>query len=432
MIEKQLRKYIAPNVFAMIGTSCYVFADTFFVAASEGVNGITALNLILPLYGIIYAIGSMLGIGSATRYSLQRSLGGKDADDYFSNSIFWTILVSLLFVVAGVFLPEAILRLMGADDTILSLGLPYIRIVLCFTPFFMLNYTFTAFVRNDGAPKVAMTATLVSGIFNIVFDYILMFPMQMGMVGAALATVISPIVSILICMTHYLSNRNTVRFVKKLPSLRKALSSCSLGIVAFVGEISGGITTMVFNFLLLGLLGNIGVAAYGVIANMAIIATALLNGVAQGLQPLASEVHGKGDRDAEHRIYKYSLKIGIGIAILLIVIVSVFTVQLVRIFNSENSVELAYYAEPGMRIYFLGFLIAAINIVKAGFFSATGKGKESSIISLSRGIVAIVVFAFLLSKLFGVFGVWLAFLVSELFTLILTEVLTRRTKKEVK
>lgn len=124
---------------------------------------------------------------------------------------------------------------MGADDTILNLGSSYMQVILCFAPLFMLNYTFTAFVRNDGSPKIAMTATLVSGVFNIVFDYIFMFPMNMGMFGAALATGFSPIVSMTICMTHYLSKRNTIRFTKTLPSVTRLRNSCNLGIVAFVG-----------------------------------------------------------------------------------------------------------------------------------------------------------------------------------------------------
>lgn len=148
---------------------------------------------------------------------------------------------------------------------------------------FILNYTATAFVRNDGAPNVAMAATLGSGIFNIVFDYIFIFPLGLGMAGAAWATAVSPVVSMAICLTHYLSKRNTVRFMRKLPSLRKLLAACELGVVAFVGEISSGITTMVFNFVLLDLVGNIGVAAYGVVANLALVGTALFNGVSQGL-----------------------------------------------------------------------------------------------------------------------------------------------------
>lgn len=419
MIEKQLRKYIIPNILAMMGTSCYVLADTFFIAASAGANGITALNLVLPIYGLIFAIGSMLGVGSATRYSLRKALGGRDAEDYFSNAILWSLLISLIFVAAGIFLPDTILRLLGADPVILKLGLPYTRIVLCFTPFFMLNYTFTAFVRNDGAPRIAMVATLGSGLFNIVFDYLLIFPLGLGFTGAALATAISPIVSMSICLVHYLSGKNTIHFRMRRPSLRKLISSCSLGVAAFVGEISSGITTMVFNFVLLALAGNIAVAAYGVIANLALVGTALFNGVSQGLQPLASQVHGSGDPDGEKRIIRHALQIGVGMALVLVLAVLFLAEDLVGLFNTEHSALLAAYAEPGMRLYFLGFLLASVNIIQTGFLSATGRGRESSLLSLSRGIVAIVAFAFLLPALWGITGVWLAFPAAELFTLLL-------------
>ena len=365
MIEKQLRKYIIPNVLAMAGTSCYVLADTFFISASAGANGITALNLVLPVYGLISALGAMLGVGSATRYTLRKSLGSPDADDYFSNSILCTLLISLFFVAAGILCPGQILRLLGADQVILNQGLDYIRIILCFTPFFMLNYTFTAFVRNDGAPKLAMAATLSSGLFNILFDYILMFPLGLGMTGAALATAISPIVSMSICLVH----------------------------------------------------------------NLALVGTALLNGVSQGLQPLASSVHGSGETQAEHRICRHALQIGVGIALVLVLAVLCAADQLVAIFNSEGSAALAAYAQPGIRLYFLGFPLAAVNIIQTGCLSATGQGKVSSLLSLSRGVVAIVVFAFLLSALWGITGVWLAFPASELFTLLLAQIMVRRSGK---
>lgn len=420
MTEKRLRRYIAPNILAMLGTSCYVLADTFFVSVAKGADGITALNLALPIYGIMFAIGSMTGIGSATRYSICRHLGRKDAQDYFSNSIIWTTLISLLVVLVGIFYPDGVMRLMGADEVILEVGTRYMQIVLCMAPCFMLNYTFTAFVRNDGSPKIAMAAVLLSSIFNIIFDYIFMFPMGMGMTGAALATGMSPVISMLICMLHYLSGKNTIRFVLKKPSVRKLLQACSLGIAAFVGEISGGITTMVFNFILLRLVGNIAVAAYGVVANMALVGTSIFNGVAQGLQPLASEARGKSDREAEEKIYRHSLEIGMALAVFLVFAVCFLAPVIVNVFNSEGSGTMADYAVPGLRIYFSGFLLAAVNIIKTGFYSAVGKGKEASSIAVIRGIIAIVIFAFVLSKLFGMTGVWLAFPVTELFTLIIS------------
>lgn len=424
-MEKQLRRYLLPNILAMIGTSCYILADTFFISLSQGPDGITALNLVLPLYGLIFALGSMIGIGSATRYALGKGSNTSDYHLYFSNSIAWTLLVGAVFVALGVAVPDGVLRLMGADDTILQVGHNYIRIVLCFAPLFMLNFTCTAFVRNDGAPRIAMAATLLSGLFNILFDYLLMFPLGLGMTGAALATGFSPVVSMSICLLHYLSPRNTIRLTPTLPSLRRLLSACQLGVVAFVGEMSSGVTTMVFNFILLHLAGNAAVAAYGIVANIALVGVALFNGISQGLQPLASACHGSGDTQGQSRIYRHSMFIGLCVSAVVVAVVVTFAGSLVAVFNSQHSAQLADYAIPGLRLYFLGFLFAGANIVKSGFYSATGRGRESSILALCRGVVAIVAFAFLLSHLFGITGVWLAFPAAELFTLLLGLVLGR-------
>ncbi len=424
-MEKQLRRYLLPNILAMIGTSCYILADTFFISLSQGPNGITALNLVLPLYGLIFALGSMIGIGSATRYALGKGSNAPDYHLYFSNSIAWTLLVGAVFVALGVAVPDGVLRLMGADNTILQVGHNYIRIVLCFAPLFMLNFTCTAFVRNDGAPRIAMAATLLSGLFNILFDYLLMFPLGLGMTGAALATGFSPVVSMSICLLHYLSPRNTIRLTPTLPSLRRLLSACQLGVVAFVGEMSSGVTTMVFNFILLHLAGNAAVAAYGIVANIALVGVALFNGISQGLQPLASACHGSGDTQGQSRIYRHSMFIGLCVSAVVVAVVVTFAGTLVAVFNSQHSAQLADYAIPGLRLYFLGFLFAGANIVKSGFYSATGRGRESSILALCRGVVAIVAFAFLLSHLFGITGVWLAFPAAELFTLLLGLVLGR-------
>ena len=427
--KKSLYQYIAPNILAMVGMSCYILADTFFIATSQGTNGITALNLALPIYGLIFAIGSMIGTGSAIRYTLAKATGQQEAKKYFSNALIWDAIVSVIFIAAGLFFPGQVMRVMGADAVIEAIGIPYIRIVLCFTPFFMMNYAFTAFVRNDNAPHIAMAATLLSSLFNIVFDYVFMFPLGMGMTGAALATAVSPIVSILICMVHYLSPKSSVSFHFMVPSVKMLISSCSLGVVAFVGEIASAVTTMVFNFVLLGLDGNTAVAAYGVIANTALVGTAIFNGVSQGLQPLASEAHARGEEHEKHQILVKSIVTGIALAIVLIAGVCFFASDITSAFNSELSAQLAAYAIPGIRIYFIGFFAAGINIICAGFLSATDHAKESSIVAISRGIIAIIIFALVLPTFLGITGVWLAFPAAEAVTLLLAIFMTKRISK---
>ena len=218
-----------------------------------------------------------------------------------------------------------------------------------------------------------------------------------------------------------------MRFCFNLPSVKRLILSCSLGLVAFVGEISNGIITTVFNFILLSLVGNIAVAAYGVIANSALVGVAMLNGVSQGLQPVASETYGKGEKKDLKKIYLYSLSVGIIIAGVLVALVMAFAPNIIVAFNNENSDVLANYAIPGIRIYFIGFIPAAFNIITAGFYSATGRGKESSLIAISRGIVAIIVFALILPGIFGITGVWSSFFAAEMFTAIFCIVLMRKS-----
>lgn len=425
-LTKQFFKYVSQNIFGLLGTSCYILADTYFIAQAAGTDGVTLLNLCLPIYNLIFAFGSMIGLGAATRYAILRAQGDARAQRYFSNAIFSVCILAVPFMLVGIFRPDGLLRLMGGDADIVALGMNYARIFLMFTPFFMCNYVVASFVRNDGDPSLAMVATLSGSLFNVVFDYIFIFPMGLGLPGAALATAISPILSIAVCSAHFIKKSNTITFVRKAPSVRLLVQSCQLGISGFVGELSSGVTTTVFNFLLLRLAGNVAVAAYGVVANFALVATAIFNGVAQGAQPLVSQCYGKNEMAGARKLLLLGCGTALGLAALLYGVVFGYTDALTALFNSENSALMAEFAHSGMRIYFVGYFFAGCNIVAAGYLGAVNRPAEASITSLCRGMVAIVVCSLVLSALFGMNGVWAAFPVSEAITLALTVFLLKR------
>ena len=425
-LTKQFFKYVSQNIFGLLGTSCYILADTYFIAQAAGTDGVTLLNLCLPIYNLIFAFGSMIGLGAATRYAILRAQGDARAQRYFSNAIFSVCILAVPFMLVGIFRPDGLLRLMGGDADIVALGMNYARIFLMFTPFFMCNYVVASFVRNEGDPSLAMVATLSGSLFNVVFDYIFIFPMGLGLPGAALATAISPILSIAVCSAHFIKKSNTITFVRKAPSVRLLGQSCQLGISGFVGELSSGVTTTVFNFLLLRLAGNVAVAAYGVVANFALVATAIFNGVAQGAQPLVSQCYGKNEMAGARKLLLLGCGTALGLAALLYGVVFGYTDALTALFNSENSALMAEFAHSGMRIYFVGYFFAGCNIVAAGYLGAVNRPAEASITSLCRGMVAIVVCSLVLSALFGMNGVWAAFPVSEAITLALTVFLLKR------
>ena len=419
-IRRQFIRYVSLNMLGMLGMSLYILADTFFIAKAVGANGITALNLVLPLYNLIFAFGAMIGVGSAIRFAVERNHGIKEAEGYFFHALAWATVLSLVFVFAGIFFPGKIIHILGGDEQIVATGILYTRIFLMFAPFFMWNHIVSAFVRNDGDPSIAMFATLGSNLFNIVFDYVLMFPFGLSMAGAALATALSPIVSIFICMKHFRSSRNTILFKPVPLSIRKLFFSCQVGVSAFVGEISSGVITVAFNTIILGLSGNVGVAAYGVVANFSLVAVALFNGIAQGSQPLISRFYGQGDKNSLKTVIGLALKTALCVATVLLVSVQIWSKPMAGIFNREQDMELASLAEQGLRIYFTGFLFAGINIVGANILSAVESVQWAFLSSMSRGFIAILTCACLLSFLFGMNGVWLAFPCAELMTMLLT------------
>lgn len=362
-MKKLFVKYVSQNILGMVGMSLYILADTFFISKAVGSNGITALNLVLPVYNLIFAIGAMIGVGSAIRYVVEKNKGDTSSESYFFHALLWCIIISVIFILTGIFIPDRLVGLLGGDSAIINTGKNYTRIFMLFTPFFMCNYVCNAFVRNDGAPSIAMCATLFSSLFNIVFDYILMFPLGLGMEGAALATAISPIIGIL------------------------------------------------------RLAGNIGVAAYGVVANTSLVAVALFNGIAQGSQPLISDYYGRGLRKNVGSILRMAVVSSLLIAALLILFICTFAPFVTSVFNSEHDARLASYAESGLRLYFTGFIFAGINIVGSAILSAVESVKYAFAASIMRGFIAISIFAFALSAAFGMTGVWLAFPAAEFVTM---------------
>lgn len=429
-VRKEFAKYVSLNILGMIGMSCYILADTYFISKAQGTLGIAALNLVLPIYNLIYGIGDMIGIGTAIQYSIARAQKSRDAEQYLSLAVVFTTILGLVFTAVGLFAPDHLLVLLGADASIVETGKEYTRIFMSFGPVFMWNMVANAYCRNDGAPITAMLSTLLSSLFNIVFDYILMFPLGMGMAGAALATAFSPVVGICICMTHILSKKSHIHFRMCRPSLRKLLHSCRLGIAAFVGNVSAGVITVVFNFILLAISGNTAVAAYGVIANIALVVVAVFNGLSNGSQPLISRCYGEGDQQKVKTLKNMAFLTAIVLAAGLYLTIFLGTDTLIRIFNSENDMELYRYAYQGIRIYFVGILFASVNIVGASFFSAINEAKSASVISLLRGFILIVVFSLVLSKLFGLNGVWVSYAAGEAVTMCVLGVLLIKAKRK--
>ncbi|MFI5359434.1 MAG: MATE family efflux transporter [Halanaerobiales bacterium] len=427
-------KYVSLGILGMLGLSCYILADTFFIANRLGPDGLASLNLAIPIYSFISGLGLMLGIGGATKYAIltARQEAGK-ANDYYNNTLLMGFLISIVLIFLGIFGSDSLSHFLGADESTFQMTNIYLKTILIFSPAFILNNIILAFVRNDGAPRLSMLAMLTGSFSNIILDYIFMYPLNMGMFGAAFATGLAPIISLVVLSTHFTEKRNKFYISKSRPEISIFSDICMLGMSSLITEISSGIVLIIFNLIILNLTGNLGVAAYGIVANLALVSTAVFVGIGQGIQPMASYDFGKGNLEELKKILHYAIMLSLLIAAFFNLISFIFTDKLVSFFNSEDNITLARLAGKGLRLYFIGFIFAGLNIVITAYLSAIQRARNAFFISISRGFIAIIPLALILSFLFAMEGVWLSFLAAETFTVMLSAYyLSRLYRGEVK
>ena len=409
--------YTILSVLGTLGVSCYILADTFFVSKGLGTDGLTALNLAIPVYNFIHGTGLMLGMGGATRFSICKSQDRfKEAKRVYTITVCLALISSAAFTLAGLFFSNQMAMLLGANTSILEMTNTYLRWLLLFAPAFILNDVLLCFVRNDGSPQISMLAMLFGSFFNILLDYFFIFPMRMGIFGAVFATGLSPIISIVMMIPHWARKKNALHFVKTKITKYAIMQNLSLGFPSLIAQLSSGITMIAFNAIILKLEGNTGVAAYGVVANISLVIVAVYTGIAQGIQPLASSFYGVGNSRQAKAVLKYALITMLSVSIIVYLLIFVFAGPITAVFNSENNLVLQQISEMGLKLYFISIPFVGYNIILATFFTSIEKALPAHILSVLRGLVLIIPMAFLLSALLKMTGVWLAYPFTEFLT----------------
>ena len=298
----------------------------------------------------------------------------------------------------------------------------------------MANDTLICFVRNDGNPKLSMIGMLTGSFSNIILDYIFIFPLNMGILGAVLATGLAPVISLIVLSKHWLTKQNQFHLVRIKPSFRLTGTIISLGVPSFITEMASGIVMIVFNTIILHLQGNIGVAAYGVVANLSLVVISIYTGIAQGTQPILSRAYGYGDCESQKQILKYALKTMLVISFGIYLFFLLAANPIVNTFNSEQNIQLQEIAVAGLKLYFTAIPFVGFNIIISSYFTSTENALPAQIISLSRGFLIIIPMAFFLSFILKMMGVWLSFPVTECFvtlTGIALYIISERGKKNV-
>ena len=424
-----LTKYVSLNILGTISYSCYALADTYFIAKALGILGMTALNFAVALMYLINGVALMLAMGGAIRFAVVRADDRAQRDSVFSSAVFLCVLAGAVSLLAGVFLSGPIAVLMGADGETLPYTITYMRTLLCFGGAFFLNNTVTAFVRNDGAPYLAMAAMVTGSLSNILLDYVFIFPLQMGVFGGALASCLAPIISLCILSSHFWRRRSSFSFRFRCVRRRLFPTVLSYGAPSLVTEGMPGVVLTVTNRCLLSLAGNIGVASFGVLTNTALVATAIFTGIAQGIQPMASHAHSRRDQPRSRAVLRYAVCAALLLAAALYAAVVLRADQIVAVFNSEGNLSMAALAGRGLKLYFLGYLFAGFNIAVSAYLGAVLQPGRAFFIAIQRCSLVIIPSVLLMSTLLGTDGVWLSFPLAEVVVLFYSLYCLRRTRQ---
>ena len=418
-------KYLAAAFGSALISSIYSLVDMAMVGQYQGPSGTAALAVVAPIWNIIYSLGLLTGIGGSVLLSTARGGGEeKRGNEYFSVSLAATLVLAAASWLAVGVLEVPMLRLFGADEALLPLAQAYLRPIRFVIPLFPLNQMLAAFLRNDGAPGLATAGVLAGGIFNVFGDYVFVFPMDMGIFGAGLATAMGAVITFVVMLTHFFSRKNTLRLVRPTGLLHKLNKVLVTGFSTFLVDVAMGVLTMLFNRQIMAYLGADALSIYGIIVNISTIVQCCAYSVGQAAQPILSVNFGAGRGDRIRKTLRYSLLTAGAFALVWTTLMLAVPNVFIRIFMAPTDAILAM-APFIMRSYGLSFLLLPFNIFSTYYFQALMKPGASFLISISRGIVVSAALICLL-PLIAANAIWFAMPITEAVVAVAAAVLTMR------
>ena len=421
-------KYLIPSIAGMMGLSLNILFDTIFIGQGVGSEGLAALNIAIPIFNIFSSIALLLGIGGATAVSV--SMGKKEYDKVnkiFTTSMIINVSIGIFLTVIGIFFTEKICYLLGATPDVLDMVKSYLGVIVWFSWAFLMSNTLTVFVRNDKNPRLAMWSMLIGNFANIVFDFVFIFIFNWGMKGAAIATTMSPVITIILLSTHFIRGNNTLKFKLDKLKIDKNIINRILknGFPSFIMELSSGLIIFAFNMSISNIEGAIGVSAYSIIANISLVCVAIFNGIAQAIQPIISINYGAKKYERVHEALKLAIKTSVIFGAIFYAAGVLFPEKIVLLFNSGDA-KLMEMTCRGIKLYFIAFLFMGANIARVSYFQSIENSKASTLVSLCRGVIFVLISLLILPMILGINGVWITIPIVEVASMIIACVCMKR------
>lgn len=421
---KKLIRFTIPTIIMMIFTSIYGIVDGIFVSNFVGADSFAAVNLIMPALMILGSIGFMIGTGGSALVSKTIGEGNKDkANQYFSMLIYLLIIVGTILTFVGVAIVEPVSKLLGADEAMLGDCIIYGRTIIMFLVPFVLQNCFQSFVIVAEKPAFGLIIAIVSGVTNMVLDFLFMYVFKLGVFGAGLATGISQTVGGAIPLIYFIrKNSSSLRLVKAKFEVKAILQTCMNGSSEMLTNLSLSLVNMLYNMQLMKYVGSSGIVAYGIIMYVGFIFIGTYLGYSVGTAPIIGYHYGAGNTGELKDLLKKSIRLIAITSLVMTGLAEILSRLLASIFVSYD-VELLNMTTQAIRIFAISYLISGFNIFSSSFFTALNNGVVSAIISFLRTLVFQIAMIFILPMIWGVNGIWLAVVFAEILALIVSVVL---------
>ena len=420
-IGKLLKQYALPAIIAQTASSLYNMVDSIFIGQGVGPLAISGLAVTFPLMNLSTAFGTLVGAGAATMLSVL--LGQKNykaANKVLGNVVSLNIIIGLIFMAVALIFIDPILYFFGASENTLPYAKEYMKIILYGNIITHLYFGLNAAMRSSGSPKKAMGLTIFTVIFNTILDPIFIFVFDMGIAGAAWATVLAQTIAMLVVLHHFSDKSRPFHFEKGIVSLdmRVAKDSLAIGMGPFLMNSAACLVTLFINQRLREYSGDLGIGAYGITNRFGFMFIMICMGLNQGMQPIAGYNYGARQYSRVKEVFWKTARLAVLVTTICFVIGVFFPQLAVGIFTRDT--ELSSLSSRALRITMLVFPIVGFQMISTNFFQSLGMVKKSVILSLSRQILFLLPLLYALPKWYGADGVWASFPISDVLATLLS------------
>lgn len=422
-LGKLFAKIFIPTLLGMVFGAALNIADGIFVGKGVGSDALAAINIVAPMYLLSSGLGLMFGVGASVVAAIHLSNNKiRTANINISQSVYVSFLFMALLSVLVFIFALPVVRLFGSSPQLDSYAITYLRWFVLVCPFMVFESIGLFVIRLDGAPRYAMVCSAASAVINIILDYIFIFHCNMGIKGAALATVIGVLIGFLLMLYYLLFLSHSVKLLKIKLSRNSLILTCrnvgymvKLGASAFIGELAIAFMMFLGNHIFLRYLKEDGVAAFSVLCYCFPVLFMINSAVAQSVQPIISFNHGAGNYQRVKKVLRLSLNMAVvgGIIMSLFILFGRRILIACFLTTGTNAFEIA---DDGMAYFSAGLLFFAVNIVMVGYYQSVEEAKKALLFTLLRGFVFLLPAFLLLPEFIGVPGIWLAVPVSEMLT----------------